>query len=82
MVLLPPLHVKLDLMEQFVQAQDQESKVFKCLQTYFPKLSEAKVKAGVFVVPQIKRIQQYAEFPKVLVKTKNAVLCIFVSVVE
>ncbi|MGH0134277.1 UNVERIFIED_CONTAM: hypothetical protein FKN15_009533 [Acipenser sinensis] len=55
-VLMPPLHIKLGLMKQFVRALDKESAAFKYLQDFFPKLSEAKVKAGVFVGPQIKKI--------------------------
>ena len=40
-------------MKQFVQALDQNSKPFKYLKGFFPKLSEAKIKAGIFVGPQI-----------------------------
>ena len=43
-VLMPPLHIKLGLMKQFVTALDKESAAFKYLQDFFPKLSEAKVK--------------------------------------
>ena len=52
-ILLPPLHIKLGLIKQFVKTLDQESKAFKYIQAYFPKLSEGKVKAGVFIGPQI-----------------------------
>jgi len=71
-ILLPPLHIKLGLMKQFVKALYQESKAFKYIQAYFTKLSEGKVKAGVFIEPQIRKIQQCAEFPKMLTKTENA----------
>ncbi|XP_061421616.1 uncharacterized protein LOC133350847 [Lethenteron reissneri] len=50
-VLMPPLHINLGLMKQFVRAVDKESAAFKNLQDFFPKLSEAKVKTGVFVGP-------------------------------
>ena len=55
-VLMPPLHIKLGLIKQFVAALDKESAAFKYLPVLFPKLSEAKVKAGIFVGPQIKKI--------------------------
>ena len=61
-VLMPPLHIKLGLMKQFVRTLDTESAAFKDLQDFFPKLSEAKVKAGVFVGPQIKKILECNEF--------------------
>jgi hypothetical protein len=41
-VLMPPLHIKLGLMKQFVTGLDKESSAFKYLQDFFPKLSEAK----------------------------------------
>ncbi|MGH0145086.1 UNVERIFIED_CONTAM: hypothetical protein FKN15_028823 [Acipenser sinensis] len=63
-VLMPPLHIKLGLMKQFVRALGKESAAFKYLQDFFPKLSEAKVKAGVFVGPQIKKILECNEFPQ------------------
>ena len=61
-VLMPPLHIKLDLMKQLVTALYKESAAFKYLQDFVPKLSEAKVKAGVFVGPQIKKILECNEF--------------------
>ena len=42
-VLLPPLHIKLCLIKQFVKALDKDGAAFKHLQNLFPKLSEAKV---------------------------------------
>ncbi|KAL6481179.1 hypothetical protein MHYP_G00092590 [Metynnis hypsauchen] len=65
-VLMPPLHIKLGLIKQFVRALDKESRAFNYLQDIFPKLSEAKIKAGVFVGPQIKKIIECSEFPKKL----------------
>ncbi|XP_076345615.1 uncharacterized protein LOC143244568 [Tachypleus tridentatus] len=65
-MLYPPLHINLGLIKQFVTALDKESAAFKYLRDFFPKLSEAKVKAGVFVGPQIKKILECTEFPKML----------------
>ena len=56
-ILLPPLHIKLGLIKQFVKALDQESKALKYLQSYFSKLSE-RIFVGIFVGPDIKKIQQ------------------------
>ena len=44
-VLLPPLYIKLGLINQFVNALDKDAAAFQYLQSLFPKLSEAKVKA-------------------------------------
>lgn len=81
-VLMPPLHLKLGLMKQFVTALDKESAAFRYLQDFFPKLSEAKVKAGVFIGPQIKRIIESTEFPKKLSQVQKAAWNSFVAVVH
>ena len=51
--LLPPLHIKLGLMKNFVKALDKTKVGFKYLYEKFPRLSEAKIKEGIFVGPQI-----------------------------
>ncbi|MGH0179042.1 UNVERIFIED_CONTAM: hypothetical protein FKN15_002173 [Acipenser sinensis] len=79
---MPPLHIKLGLMKQFVRALDKESAAFKYLQDFFPKLPEAKVKAGVFVGPQIKKILECNEFPKKLTSKEKAAWNSFVAVVR
>lgn len=79
-VLMPPLHIKLGLMKQFVKALDKEKAAFKYLQSFFPRLSEAKVTAGVFVGPQIKKIMACPEFPKTLTKVQEAAWNSFIAV--
>jgi len=41
-ILLPPLHIKLGLMKQFVKALDKNGKCFAHLVEKFPALSSAK----------------------------------------
>lgn len=65
-ILMPPLHIKLGLMKQFVKALDPNSAAFEYLKGFFPKLSEAKVKAGIFVGPQIKQIMKSDDFTNLL----------------
>jgi hypothetical protein len=81
-VLMPPLHIKLGLMKQFVTGLDKESSAFKYLQDFFPKLSEAKVKAGVFIGPQIKKIMECNEFPKKLTCKEKTAWNSFIAVVQ
>ncbi|KAL7834398.1 hypothetical protein SRHO_G00286450 [Serrasalmus rhombeus] len=81
-VLMPPQHIKLGLIKQFVRALDKESRAFNYLQDLFPKLSEAKIKAGVFVGPQIKKIIECSEFPKKLNRKERAAWNSFVTVVR
>lgn len=45
-VILPPLHIKLGMIKNFVKALNPDSEAFKMLKTIFPKLSDAKIKEG------------------------------------
>ena len=49
-------HIKLVLMKNFVKAMDWTGSAFKCLAEKFTRLSEAKIKEGVFVGPQIRKL--------------------------
>jgi hypothetical protein len=50
-ILMPPLHIKLGMVKQFVKALPKTGNCFKYLRKKFPHLSEAKPKEGVFVGP-------------------------------
>ncbi|GBL69401.1 hypothetical protein AVEN_35913-1, partial [Araneus ventricosus] len=60
--LLPPLHIKLSLMKQFVKALPKEGECFKYLCDQFPGLPEAKLKEGVFVGPDIRKMMKDENF--------------------
>ena len=53
-VLMPPLHIKLGLIKQFVGALQKELDAFKYLKTIFSKFSLATITTGVFTGPQIR----------------------------
>ena len=55
-ILLPTLHIKLGLAKQFVKALKSDSEAFKYVQAMFPKLSQAKMKDGIFTGPQIRQM--------------------------
>lgn len=61
-ILLPPLHIKLGIMKQFVKALPKEEETFKHLAQAFPRLSEAKIKEGVFTGPDIRRLMKDQDF--------------------
>src|SRR6218665_1553291 len=79
---MPPLHIKLGLIKQFVTALDKDSAAFKYLQDRFPELSEAKVKAGIFVGPQIKKIIECDEVANLLNRTEKTAWNSIVAVVH
>jgi hypothetical protein len=49
-ILLPPLHIKLGIVQQFVKVLPKTGNCFKYLCKTFPHLSEAKLKEGVSLV--------------------------------
>ena len=61
-VILPPLHIKLDLMKQCVKALNKEGACFKYIQEKFPYMNAEMVKEGVFVGPQIRKFIKHAQF--------------------
>lgn len=79
-VFLPPLHIKLGLMKVFVKALSKERKAITYLRSMFPRLSEAKIKEGVFIGPQIKAVLKNEEFESKLNKTEKRAWNAFKSV--
>ena len=65
-ILLPPLHIKLGLMNNFVKVLDKTKAGFKYLYENFPRLSEAKIKEGVFLGPQIRELLRDGNFDHLL----------------
>ena len=61
-ILMPPLHIKLGLIKQFVKALDKNGSSFKFIQTMFPGISYAKLKEGIFVGPDIRKMLRSEEF--------------------
>ena len=49
-VILPPLHLKLGYMKQFVKNLDVNGEAFCHLKAVFPNLSEEKIKGGIHLV--------------------------------
>ena len=75
-VLLPPLHVKLGLMRNFVKALDKDQAGFAYLRDTFPGLSKAKLVEGVFIGPQIRQLINDDLFESALVgQEKTAWMC-------
>ena len=65
-ILLPPLHIKLGLMKNFVKALNKNGAAFKYLESKFPRISEGKLKAGIFVGPQIRELMKDMHFEEAL----------------
>ena len=51
--LVPPLHIKLGLIKQFVKALDKDGQCLKYICQVFPGLSIEKLNVGIFNGPDI-----------------------------
>ena len=70
-ILLPLLHIKLGLKKNFVKAMGQDGAVFKYICNKFPALSQAKLKEGIFVRPQINKLLKDEDFDHTLFGTEK-----------
>ncbi|UYV74009.1 hypothetical protein LAZ67_11001809 [Cordylochernes scorpioides] len=61
-IYLPPLHTKLGLMKNFVKAMDRNASGFAYLKQKCSSISDAKIKEGIFVGPQIRELLQNGNF--------------------
>ncbi|RLU16501.1 hypothetical protein DMN91_010569 [Ooceraea biroi] len=81
-ILLPPLHIKLGLMKQFVKALNKQGKCFQYLQSKFRHLSDAKIHEGVFVGPDIRLLMKDDSFTPTMTDTEKKAWISFKCVVE
>ena len=61
-IYLPPFHIKLGFMKNFVEGVDKPSHGFEYERSKFPSVSDAKIKEGIFIGPQIKELMQDKPF--------------------
>jgi hypothetical protein len=81
-VYLPPLHIKLGLMKSFVKAMDQDGQGFLYLQGKFPRISNAKIKEGIFIGPKIRELMKDQDFERSLNESEKATWRSFQKVVK
>jgi len=60
------MQLKLGLLKNFVKAMNQEEAAFTYLREKFRRLSEAKLKEGIFIGPQIQDLIKDEYFDKLL----------------
>jgi hypothetical protein len=81
-ILLPPLHIKLGMMKQFVKVLDRNSPCFQYLCTKFSSLSHAKIREGIFDGPQIRKLVMDDSFTDTMTKTGEDAWNAFKEVVK
>ena len=80
-VYLPPLHIKLGLMKNFVKAMDN-TPGFMYLKQKFPKISDVKIKKGIFVGPQIQSLMHDEKFTELLFQLEKSAWPAFKNVTQ
>jgi len=81
-IILPPLHIKLGLVKNFVKAMDKSGEGFKHIQQLFPKLSSAKINEGIFVGPDIRKLISDSKFVRKLNKVERSAWVSIVDVIR
>ncbi|UYV75511.1 hypothetical protein LAZ67_13000439 [Cordylochernes scorpioides] len=71
-IYLPPLHIKLGLMKNFVMAMDRNASRFAYLKQKCSSISNAKIKEGIFVGHQIRELLQDGNFQNILNEVEAA----------
>ena len=70
-IYLPPLHIKLGLMKNFVKGMDNTGHGFKCVRNKFPNVSNARIKEDIFIGPLIRELMQDNQFNEDLNETER-----------
>ena len=81
-IILPPSHIKLGLMEQFVKALDRSRDCFGYVCSTFPGLSYEKKKAEKFDGPQIRTLLQDNHFVTTMTAVETRACKAFADVVH
>lgn len=81
-IILPPLHIKLGIMKQFVKALRKDGQCFAYLSKKFPGLSCEKLKAGIFDGPQIRQLIKDLDFIGSMNELEKSTWKSFVLVVQ
>ena len=70
-IYLPPLHIKLGLMKNFLKGMDKTDCGFQYVRNKFPYVSDAKIKEGILIGPQIRELKQDKQFDEDLKETER-----------
>ena len=70
-IFLPPLHIKLGLMKNFVKDMDKTGRRFEYVRNKLPNVSDAKIKEGIFIGPQVRELTQDKQFDDDLNETER-----------
>lgn len=81
-IILPPLHIKLGIMKQFVKSLDKDGDCFSYICQKFPQLTIEKIKGGIFDGPQIRQLTKDTQFRSSMTELESRAWTAFVSVMQ
>jgi hypothetical protein len=81
-IILPPLHIKLGLMKQFVKALNKDGSCIEYIVHKLPGLTMEKLKAGIFDGPQIRQLINDPHFIPSMNEIESCAWSSFVLVVK
>jgi hypothetical protein len=81
-IILPPLHIKLGLMKQFVKALNKDGSCIEYIAHKLPGLTMEKLKAGIFDGPQISQLINDPHFIASMNEIESCAWSLFVLVVR
>jgi len=70
-IYLPPLHIKLGLVKNFVKGMDKTGRGFQYVRNKFPNVSDVKIKEGIFIGPQIRELMEDKQFDEDVNETER-----------
>jgi len=79
-IVLPPLPIKLGPMKNSVKGMDKTGHGFEYLRNKFPNVSDAKIKEGICIGPQIRKLMQGKQFDEELDETERNAWLSFKSI--
>ena len=82
MIILPSLHTKLGLFKNFVKVLDKNGAGFQYLKETIPRVSDSKIKEGIFVGPQRRAMIWDGNFEDLLSRIEKSAWKSFKSVVK
>lgn len=81
-IILPPLHIKLGLLSQFIKALNPQGAAYSRLREVFPEISEAKLSAGILNGPQIRKLVKDERFTFSMSQQESTAWVSFLDVVD
>ena len=81
-IILPPLHIKLGLVKNFIKGLSRIGKAHQHLSSCFPQLSQAKLNEGILTGPQIKKLVKDSTFKEVLNDNEKQAWSSFIKLTE